>query len=297
MSNIIKILLVEDDEFDRMSVMRALKRSGKEVKITHVYDATSGLSALLKGTYDCIILDYQLPDINGIEFLDLLEKEVPVIMLTDMDDENLSINSVKHGAQDYLVKEEVNGRSLLRAVRYAIERQRLTAAIKKLSLIDYLTGLYNRRGFMLFAKQQILLANRKNKKMCLFFCDIDGLKFINDTYGHDQGDRLIASTAKIIKDSFRASDIVARIGGDEFAILAFEATIKSSKKIIQHIEENLKGFNDSNRDNFKISLSIGISQYDPDLPDTIERLLIQSDKRMYEAKKRKLLKCNEFSNK
>ena len=295
MSNIIKILLVEDDEFDRMSVMSALKRSGKDVKITHVYDATSGLSAISKGTYDCVLLDYQLPDINGIEFLDLLEKEVPVIMLTDIDDENLSINYVKHGAQDYLVKEEVNGRSLLRAVRYAIERQRLTSAIRELSLIDYMTGLYNRRGFMLFAKQQILLANRKKKKTCVFYCDIDGLKYINDTYGHDQGDRLITSTAKIIKDSFRASDIVARIGGDEFAILAFEATIDSSENIMQHINKNLKIYNESKINKFEISLSIGISQYDPDLPDTIEELLIQADKRMYEVKKRKLIKIDELT--
>lgn len=296
MSNSIKILLVEDDEFDRMSVMRALKRSGKGVKITHVYDATSGLSAISKGAYDCVLLDYQLPDINGIEFLDLLEKEVPVVMLTDMDDENISINSVKHGAQDYLVKEEVDGRSLFRAVRYAIERQRLTSAIKELSFVDYLTGLYNRRGFMLFAKQHILLANRKKKKMCVFFCDIDGLKHINDTYGHDQGDRLINFAAKIIKESFRASDIVARIGGDEFAILAFEATIESSEHIIRHIKKNMKSFNDSRKNKFRISLSIGISQYDPDQPDTIEQLLVQADKKMYEKKKQKLKHYEALEN-
>lgn len=130
-----KILLIEDDEVDKMAVIRELEQTQQNMKVTPVPDAASGMSMLEKELFDCILLDYRLPDKDGFEIMkevrNTRNKTSPVIILTNMDNEDLGLEMIKHGAQDYLIKNQVNGELLSHVIRYAIERKKLTNRLLK----------------------------------------------------------------------------------------------------------------------------------------------------------------------
>jgi diguanylate cyclase (GGDEF)-like protein/PAS domain S-box-containing protein len=169
------------------------------------------------------------------------------------------------------------------------ERKRMEEEIRALSLTDALTGLYNRRGFTHLAEQQLKVAARLNKRVFLLYSDIDGLKAINDTYGHKEGDRVLADLASILKKTFRESDIVARMGGDEFVVLAMEATKVSPGVFPKRLREKLDHYNSRPdiRGRYTLNLSTGVSIYDPELPLSIEELVSRADGLMYEEKRRR----------
>jgi diguanylate cyclase (GGDEF)-like protein len=175
-------------------------------------------------------------------------------------------------------------------VKYAIERQRLIAELEtareeahRLTLIDDLTGLYNRRGFFTLSEQQWKLADRKKKKLVLIYCDLDNLKEINDNQGHRKGDQALITVAEVLKSTFRDSDIIARMGGDEFAVLGIEAET-NGEKMIYRMEEKLEIYSASQDFYRPLSLSSGYAHYDPEQPNSIEDVLGEADTRMYERK-------------
>lgn len=155
-----------------------------------------------------------------------------------------------------------------------------------LAVTDPLTGLYNRRGFMTLTDQRIKAAARTNKKMPLLFIDIDGLKPINDTWGHEEGDRALVSAATILKQTFRESDIIARIGGDEFAVLAVDAA-EAPEIIVKRLAGQIVLHNALPDRRYKISMSIGAAVYDPQAPCSLDDLISRADTLMYEQKKMK----------
>ena len=166
-------------------------------------------------------------------------------------------------------------------------RKQAENQLRELSLSDELTGLVNRRGFILLAKQQIKVSDRNKRALALIFADMDGLKRINDTYGHAEGDRSIRDTAAVIKSSFRVSDIVARLGGDEFVALSVEATEQSRTLIVDRIKENLDAHNLEAERPYKLSFSVGIALYDPEQPCTLDELIERGDRLMYEQKQKR----------
>jgi diguanylate cyclase (GGDEF)-like protein/PAS domain S-box-containing protein len=153
------------------------------------------------------------------------------------------------------------------------------------SLVDDLTGLYNRRGFFTLAEHQFKLTKRSHKSMMLFFGDLDELKTINDTLGHSEGDRALVDTADLLRKTFRESDIMARIGGDEFVVLITEPS--DAKIILRRLQQNLERQNARGVRPYRIALSIGMARYNPLFPSTIEELVRQADSSMYENKRRK----------
>jgi diguanylate cyclase (GGDEF)-like protein len=156
--------------------------------------------------------------------------------------------------------------------------------LRALSLIDELTGLYNRRGFLTLVKQQTKIADRMGKEMLLIFADIDRMKLINDTLGHKEGDRALTDAANILKKTLRESDIIARFGGDEFLILAMEACNEHSEIIYNELQENIKLHNEKEVRPYKLSLSLGFACYVPG--SSIEEVLVQADQLMYEDKQK-----------
>jgi diguanylate cyclase (GGDEF)-like protein len=155
---------------------------------------------------------------------------------------------------------------------------------RSLALVDDLTSLFNRRGFSLLAGQQIKLSDRQQKGMLLVYVDLDGLKQLNDKYGHQEGDMALITVAKILKDTFRESDIIARIGGDEFVILAIEASLAVSDILASRLQDNIQHYNTITKHPYKLSLSVGFSYYDPENPHSIEELIAEADRYMYEEK-------------
>lgn len=166
-------------------------------------------------------------------------------------------------------------------------RIRLEGELRTLSLTDSLTGLYNHRGFLVLGQQQMKEAKRNRQDVVLLFADLDNLKWINDTFGHQEGDFALAKTADIFKSCFRESDIIARIGGDEFVVLAIQANRAAANNLITKLEVKLADYNSEAGRRYPLSLSIGVSFAKSDARCTIDDLLLSADKSMYEQKQRK----------
>jgi diguanylate cyclase (GGDEF)-like protein len=158
------------------------------------------------------------------------------------------------------------------------------------AITDELTGVYNRRGFFALAEQQCKVANRNKRRMSLLFLDVDNLKTINDQFGHKTGDEALEDTANILRHTFRKSDIIGRIGGDEFAVLLTEHTESDIEFVITHnIRKNFYLHNQQGNRKYYLSMSIGIARYDPEYPCSFGDLLIKADAAMYEDKKHRKL--------
>ena len=156
-----------------------------------------------------------------------------------------------------------------------------------MSLTDELTGIYNRRGFFALAEQQIKIAKRLNREALLLSADMDNLKEINDTLGHKEGDLALIAIVNILKITFRESDIIARIGGDEFAAITVETHEAGIEKLTMRLQENIKEYNSGDSIDFKLSISLGVTRLTPENPCSIDELLSQADKLMYEQKMQK----------
>ncbi len=161
------------------------------------------------------------------------------------------------------------------------DRKRMEAEILALSITDPLTGLNNRRGFLSLAEQQLKLSKRNRHRMIFFFADLDGLKWINDTLGHEEGDRALIEAATIFKAIFRTSDIMARLGGDEFAALAIDTNEINSDVFTTRLQYRIDTQNNSKDRKYKLSISVGSACYDPDKPRSIDELMAEADKLMY----------------
>jgi len=175
--------------------------------------------------------------------------------------------------------------------QYFINSQkRMEAEIISLSITDYLTGLYNRRGFMTLAEQQIKMVGRTDKKslLLLLFADLDKMKSINDNLGHKKGDNALIEVASILKNVFRESDIIARIGGDEFAVLGLVAEKSDIVALESRLQEQIDLHNAYENRDYTISLSVGIACGDPENHYSIDELMSRADQLMYEQKRRKL---------
>jgi diguanylate cyclase (GGDEF)-like protein len=165
--------------------------------------------------------------------------------------------------------------------------RRMAAEIVTLSITDSLTGLHNRRGFLALAEQQLKLLRRTKRVMLLFFADLDGLKWINDTLGHEEGDRALIDMASVLQETFRSSDIIARMGGDEFTVLALDPDEINPEIIINRLQARVDAHNNQANRKYKLSISVGCSTYDPEKPSSIDKLMASADYLMYEQKKNK----------
>jgi len=238
----IKVLLVESEReyLDELRARLGDVRSGGGIDLEWAGELGQALARLTQGGIDAILLDLELPDSQGMVTFErtyAFAPDVPIIVLTDIADEEVAVSTVQGGAQEFLVKQELVPAVLGRSVRHAIERHRLLSALRSLSLIDDLTGLYNRRGFADLGEQYLKLARRTARGVTMVFLDLDRFKTINDSLGHHVGDQALMKVADILRATFRRSDIVARLGGDEFAVLALEASGESSELLLYRLRE------------------------------------------------------------
>ncbi len=284
----IKILLVESDrEYldelrERLSTVRQV-----DLDIEWAGELSEALARLTQGGIDAILLDLDLPDSSGMVTFErayAFAPTVPIIVLTAEADEEVGIATVQGGAQDYMVKEEVQASVLARSLRHAIERHRLLSALRSLSLIDDLTGLYNRRGFSDLGEQYLKLAKRSGRGVTMVYLDLDRFKTINDSLGHHVGDRALLKVADILKATFRRSDIIARLGGDEFGVLALEASRESSEMLIERLRSSVVEFNQTSPEPYEISVSIGMARHEDGMHICLDELVTEADNAMYREK-------------
>lgn len=292
-----RVLNIEDSPEDRGGYRRWLARGGPAAfEFFEAATAQEGLKQLQEGEYDCILLDYQLPDATGLEVLQLLNspsvsQRIAVVMLTGRGDEDVAVQAMKCGAQEYLVKDRLTQAELQKAIVAAVEKVELLAKIEsqraeleKLAITDPLTGLYNRRFFMNRLGEEVDRARRYGMSVSLLMIDLDHFKQINDHHGHLAGDRVLKSVAEIMKQ-LRKTDFACRYGGEEFCLLLTNTDILSARNVAERIRKSVAATvaNAAELPTERITCSIGISSLTKS-NDTPEDLLMRADEGLYSAK-------------
>jgi two-component system cell cycle response regulator len=276
-------LMIEDNADHVRLVQHYVSKLDPQWELTAVGsmdESVALLSHLDAPRFAVILLDLGLPDGSGLGNLQQLREnggDAPIIVLTGEDSTALAVEAVRQGAEDYIVKQEMSGRLLVRAMRYAVERRRLRKELIRVSLTDELTGLYNRRAFLTLSRQQLSLARRNRQPMLLMFADLDELKAINDTQGHEAGDRAIAMAATVLRACFRDSDVIARLGGDEFAVLMPETAPDGAQVVESRLNAKL--------DACGLAMSTGMTRVVYDDAATLEELMVRADDALYRTKR------------
>jgi diguanylate cyclase (GGDEF)-like protein len=193
------------------------------------------------------------------------------------------VNAISKSLQANPADAQALGQALRRTVLCAIKHSILEKDLQSLALIDDLTSLYNRRAFYALAEQQFKVVRRKSEGLLVFFADVDRLKDINDRYGHKEGDIALVRTAKALQRTFRRSDIVARLSGDEFAVLALEASGQDEDAILRRFKEHLQIAN-AEESRYELSVSVGVARCNPRQSVALGELLAKADEAMYAQK-------------
>ena len=280
------VLVVDDEEPIRKLIASILSLRG------HQYvTANSGREALDKivgAKFDAMITDVAMPEMDGLA----LTKEAsthyqnfPILVMTGYAEEYSPEVAMASGAREFIRKPFSVSEFLIRFDQMMRDHEREEALVA-LSLTDELTGLSNRRRFFVLVEQWLKVAMRAKKRSLLLYIDMDDLKWINDHRGHSGGDQALIALGGILKKTFRESDIIARIGGDEFAVL-LESPDENDEILIARLNENMRDYNAQSPQDQKISISVGTAQFDPECPTSIDRLLSEADASMYAQKRKK----------
>ena len=287
----INVLLAEDNPSGSLfwtDILSGIEDA--QFQVRHVQQLSDVGKHIEDNLPDVIILDLTLPDGPALgAFLGVykMASAVPIIVIIKRDDPKLAVQVMQEGAQDCLAKSDIDSYLLGRSMRYAIGRQRHLKELRTFSVIDELTGLYNRRGFLTLAEQQFKMADRTKQSLLLVFADVDGLKSINDSFGHHRGDLALMETAHVLREAFRETDILARLGGDEFGALLTCSKEIYAESALYRFQKTVDEHNSYRYRDFRLSVSIGISLYDPSFSCSIGDLLEEADQLMYKRKKAK----------
>ncbi|MDX1377787.1 MAG: diguanylate cyclase [Anaerolineales bacterium] len=314
------ILIVDTNETDRNTYNSLLGNFGHRM-----LGAANGKEALELARAelpDLIITDIIMPSMDGFTLVRRLRAEpllmgVPVVFHTTNYDESEIHRLARASGIKHILRKPSEPHEVLRVVNDSLKRPTTTQKLPQtgqlqrehlqvladklyqkvtelenanerlnnLSLTDTLTGLNNRRGFIILATSLLKFARRVKYSVSLLYIDLDSLKYINNTFGHAAGDSVILQFANILTDTFRDSDIIGRLGGDEFVVLLVDATENDLDNMQTHLKNNVDAYNLQAGDQSRISFSLGIIRAHSDSPITMEELLSQADKAMYEHKR------------
>ena len=277
------VMIVDDD----VAILDILRQSLSLVGYTceAFTRGEDALAALERKPAEVLLTDIVMPGMRGLELVSRAKRLHPAmtaIVMTGFVEEFSYDEAIRSGAADF-IKKPFTIQELMVRIKHA----KLQDHLRELSITDELTGLSNRRGFFAFAQQQMKHARRDGERMVLFFADLDDLKVINDTFGHVAGDRALADTARIFVETFRDSDIIARMGGDEFAVILGNAPDSGIETARNRLEKRLSEYNARRDGSFRLAVSVGLAIFDPAAPVTVDELIRQADARMYEEKMRR----------
>ena len=296
--NKIEIVVIDDNLADIEKISRLLSKISSDYTVTSFTEADRGLDYCKKNKINCVLVDFQIPGSDGFEIINKLNEynqNIPVIMLTAQGNESIATKAMKLGAFDYIVKSQVSGRAIATSIKHAIQDSiyaknvsKHSMELKRKAMTDPLTGLYNRN--YLFDNLSKLLISRKSSpaSYAILFIDLDKFKIINDTYGHEFGDKVLINIAERILECLRSSDYAIRLGGDEFIIVLNNLTSKKNALIAaSRIHKNLQKPIKIKYTFLKVDSSIGIVVDDGTSFTEVGEVIKKADLAMYEAKRGK----------
>ncbi len=306
-----KVLIVEDEALIAFDISMTLQQFGYTV-VNIVATAEESIKAVEEFMPDVVIMDILLKGkTDGIEAAEKIKEvyKIPIIFLTTCTDDTVVKRATTQVPYGYLLKpfrsmelsiiielarqrhslEQVLIQNNLKLTEELGKSRKLEKRLQEVSLVDELTGLYNRRGFNQLSRQQAEIAKRTGRSMFLSFFDLDHMKHINDAYGHAEGDNALMAATGILRRIFRTSDIISRWGGDEFAVLMINADCDEIQSIEQRILNSINSYNDTADHRYIISMSWGIAKFDPSYPAEIDDLVSRADEMMYRHKSYKRL--------
>lgn len=298
------------DVTERKEAEEKLRQSEREIKT--LVENSPDIIVRFDKNLRHVFVNRALEKITGVPIQDFIGKTMAEVGLTDEFHQTFEENlrevirtgkenlfelqlSVLHGSRYFQSRftpefaADKTVESVLVISRDTTGRKELEERLRSLTLTDDLTNLYNRRGFLMLAERQLKIARSRptEKNNYLIFADMDGLKQINDGFGHDNGSLAITKMSEILADNFRGSDIIARLGGDEFVVLLVNTNENSTDIILNRLQTKISGYNEQKNHPFNLSLSVGITPIDLSETATIEELLVRADQLMYEQKRQK----------
>jgi len=283
-----KILLIDDERMQYHLVRQLFTRfTGEHFDLEWRETYEKGLTALLGGDYAACLLDYRLGAHDGLELIREATEagcRVPIIFLTAETGTDVDVQAMNAGAMDYLIKGEIDVRSLERSLRYALKLGETLEELRRLATHDALTGLLNRRVFEQTLVEEVERAKRFGRGFGLIICDIDHFKHVNDTHGHPAGDEVLKEVARRLKAGLRTVDRVMRYGGEEFAILIPEATSHIAREVAQRLNAGVKASPiQAGGQSLSITMSFGVAVFPTD-GDTDALVVQAADEALYAAK-------------
>lgn len=286
-SRCISVLLVEDADEDALLVRHYLDRADGDFDFTRARTLGEVADRASSGdTWDVVLLDLGLPDSDGVDGVRRLKHLVPgtpVLVLSDSPPELAGVASVEHGAQDFLPKSEMRPATLGRAISFAMGRSQAGRQMERMALIDPLTGVYN-RGFFDETLRRLCARREGVERVALLWIDLDRFKYVNDRWGHLIGDRLLLQVAQRLRTRVRASDLLCRLGGDEFGVLLEGVpNLRVATKVANDLQACLADPFDLGVTQHQQTASIGVAIFPSDEP-SVETLIRAADAAMYSAK-------------
>jgi diguanylate cyclase len=282
----VRVLLVEDNPGDARLVEILLSETSQGFDVKHVGTLGEALDELDRPPFEVVLLDLSLPDSAGLETVERMRRaapELPLVVLSGRDDEEVALQALQGGAEDYLVKGQGDGDLISRSIRYSIERKNAEDKLARLAQYDPLTNLANRALFHDRLEHAVARSERHEGMLALFFLDLDRFKAVNDTLGHIGGDALLKQVAQRISARMRESDTVARLGGDEFALIIEDVVeAREAARVADDLVKILSEPYVVNGHEIPVGVSIGIAVSPPSKGD---RLLKDADAAMYRAKR------------
>jgi diguanylate cyclase (GGDEF)-like protein len=281
-----QVLLIEDDDMCAFLVESQLHRHDTDAyEMSRATTLREALAHIHNAPVDLILLDLGLPDSEGVHAISRLKEaapQIPIVVLTANEDENLPVEAIGQGAQEYLSKEHVVGRLLIRAIRLSMARQKQLNRALADALIDPLTGLANRRAFDLELRRLEAGMIRNPAPYCVAMIDIDHFKQVNDTWGHEMGDLALTQVAQAMRSICRQDDTVSRYGGEEFALALPNTSLPNAVNIMERIRVAIARKEcRAAADRFSITVSTGVAGRENSKPEAI---LADADQALYLAK-------------